>query len=115
MAYSDYNFADLVDDKIGNVKFFKKVLREKGLIGARQQFTDEHRDYFEEVLDTKRQLHCTWETAIYKVLNDVVARKRASGVPQAAAMPTTSASDTTDELLRQILETLLRIERKLAS
>ncbi|MET1123074.1 hypothetical protein ABWU59_29585 [Priestia megaterium] len=69
MYYSDEDFAVKVEDKVGNIRFFKKCLRERGLIGSRQQLSDEFIDMFREISQIRRKENSTWEKAINKVLN----------------------------------------------
>lgn len=107
MHYSDEQFASELNEKIGNVRYFKAVLREKGLIGARQQFSEEHRSHFEEIRELKDRIRCTWETAIRTVLSEKVA-EHPTIVPDSD-----NSGDDIPGLLRQILQTLQRIEQKL--
>lgn len=107
MHYSDEQFASELNEKIGNVRYFKTVLREKGLIGARQQFSEEHKSYFEEIRELKDRIRCTWETAIRNVLSEKVT-ENPTVVPVSEGL-----SEDVPGLLRQILQTLQRIEQKL--
>jgi len=73
MYYSDEEFAIKVNDKPGNVRFFKTLLREYGLIEARKQLTDDHVSIFEKIQQTKNAERCTWEIAMRKVLDNLGA------------------------------------------
>jgi hypothetical protein len=107
MHYSDEQFASALNEKMGNIRYYKAVLREKRLIGARQQFSEEHKSYFEEIRELKDRIRCTWETAIRTVLSE-----KAAEIPVAIPAPASTSEDV-PELLRQILQTLQRIEQKL--
>ncbi|MEW4425869.1 hypothetical protein AB1I68_00075 [Paenibacillus pabuli] len=107
MHYSDEQFASALNEKMGNIRYYKAVLREKGLIGARQQFSEVHRSYFEEIRELKDRIRCTWETAIRTVLSEKIAENP-------TVLPLSeNASEDIPGLLRQILQTLQRIEKKL--
>ncbi|MDF2084637.1 hypothetical protein [Bacillus pseudomycoides] len=67
MYYSDENFALRVNEKVGNVRFFKKCLREKGLIGIHQQLSDEFIDTFKEIVNIRIQQKSTWEQAVNEI------------------------------------------------
>ncbi|WP_409276391.1 hypothetical protein V1499_22950 (plasmid) [Neobacillus sp. SCS-31] len=69
MFYSDEDFAAKVDEKLGNVRYFKKCLRERGMIGSRQQLSDDFIATFEEVRQVREKLNSTWEQAMVEVLN----------------------------------------------
>lgn len=69
MYYSDEDFAVKVEDRVGNIRFFKKCLRERGLIGSRQQLSDEFITTFEEIRGIRQKENSTWEKAINKVLS----------------------------------------------
>lgn len=69
MYYSDEDFAAKLDEKVGNVRFFKKCLRERGLIGSRQQLSDDFFETFEKVRKVRNEQNATWEVAINNVLS----------------------------------------------
>ncbi|MEW4425868.1 hypothetical protein AB1I68_00070 [Paenibacillus pabuli] len=66
MYYSDAQFAKAVDEKLGNVKFFKRVMREHGKIKPYTQFTTNHKPYFQQI----QQLHKSmiWDKAVRTVV-----------------------------------------------
>ncbi|ANC79172.1 hypothetical protein ABE65_021125 [Fictibacillus phosphorivorans] len=100
-----------VKDKIGNVRAFKKHLREKGLIGNRQQFSEEHIQTFNDIKQYKLTNHTTWEMA-FKVCLDKIPNQ----ITENLSLGTEIAESTPnkiEDLLSEILVTLKRIESKL--
>lgn len=61
--YSDVDFAKVVGDKPGNIIVFKRILREKGVIGNRQQLTDTHIPVFKDAKKYKGETHSIWVDA----------------------------------------------------
>lgn len=100
-----------VNDKIGNVRLFKKHLRKQGLIGNRQQFSEEHVNLFEEIRRYKRANHTTWESAFKVGLNSILKEKGLQFSPR--ALIAESKEDKIEYTLNEILKTLQRIESKL--
>jgi hypothetical protein len=100
-----------VNDKIGNVRLFKKNLRRKGLIGNRQQFSEEHVQMFEEIREYKRTQHTTWEVAFKFGINSI-PKPRKTATPLSTFISEQPQSRVED-LLIEILITLQRIEAKL--
>lgn len=98
MYYSDQDFAEKVGDKPGNVRFFKKCLRDLGLIGSRQQLSDEYLEVFKAVSDYRDENRSTWEVAMESVLPRYVDQED-------------TKSDR--EILEEILAVLKRIEQKM--
>ncbi|MDF0728052.1 hypothetical protein PY093_15375 [Cytobacillus sp. S13-E01] len=100
-----------VNDKIGNVRFFKKHLRRLGLIGNRQQFSEEHVKIFEGIREYKENHHTTWDIAFKEGLN-ATPRRKTSEVPLGMIVSENRQSNL-EELLIEILKALQRIETKL--
>ena len=100
MYYSDQDFANKVNDKLGNVKYFKKYLRDLDLIGSRQQLSDDYIGMFQEVSEYRSTNNSTWEIAMENVL------------PKYTGEFSNEDSNEMDTL-KEILETLKRIEQKL--
>ncbi|WP_214753614.1 MULTISPECIES: hypothetical protein [unclassified Exiguobacterium] len=108
--YSDLEFVEIVHDKIGNVRFFKQHLRKRGLIGNRQQFSDEHVRMFKNVKEFKLANHTTWAVAFEQGLNSILQEEI-----QVVSNITMNeqAHQSTEQLLTEILNVLQRIEAKL--
>ncbi|MCI4137629.1 hypothetical protein P9D84_06965 [Bacillus vallismortis] len=100
-----------VDDKIGNVRLFKKHLRRLGLIGNRQQFSHEHIEMFESIKEYKIKNHTTWDFAFKRVLSSTEALKN-NDIPLMSTI-FEDAQNKNEEILLEILKTLKRIEAKL--
>lgn len=66
MYYSDSQFAKSVDEKLGNVKLFKRVMWEHGKIKPYTQLTTNHKPNFHQV----QQLHknMIWDKAVRTVV-----------------------------------------------
>lgn len=107
MYYSDEEFAVKVDEKLGNVRFFKRCLRDNGLIGTRQQLSDEHVPIFQEVCKVRDADRSTWELAIEKVLKEHLGKYIDEDTPGNVQ------SGKIEGLLESILEVLERIEKKM--
>lgn len=110
--YTDEEFVEKVKDKIGNVRAFKKHLRERGVIGNRQQFSGEHIQTFNDIKQYKLTNHTTWEMAFKVILDDKTPRKKLGDI----SLETKIAEPTpnkVENILREILATLKRIESKL--
>ncbi|MFL0364628.1 hypothetical protein ACH0BF_16615 [Pseudobacillus sp. 179-B 2D1 NHS] len=101
MYYSDEEFADKVNDKLGNIRFFKKCLRELDLIGSRQRLSDDYIEMFEEVSHYREKNNSTWEAAMNEIL------------PKYTQEQDGSNENTQLDLLKEILATLKRIEEKI--
>lgn len=67
--YSDQEFVEKVGDKIGNVNYFRRLLRENNRIANRQRLTDEHVELFKAAIQLKGKSKCTWEKAFKSVLD----------------------------------------------
>ncbi|MEC1258944.1 hypothetical protein P9D34_00530 [Bacillus swezeyi] len=109
--YTDVEFKDKVGDKIGNVRFFKKHLRKKGLIGNRQQLSEKHIQMFEEVRRYKSENHTTWDVAFkYGLKSDIH-----KSVPTSFSRTfiEEGSNNYIEGILSEILETLKMIEKKL--
>ncbi|PGT77807.1 hypothetical protein [Bacillus sp. AFS040349] len=100
-----------VNDKIGNVRLFKKHLRKLGLIGNRQQFSEEHARIFEEIREYKETYHATWEMAFKEGLKNT-QRQKINDISLSMIVSETIPSNN-EEILIEILKTLKRIEAKL--
>jgi hypothetical protein len=108
MYYSDEEFTKLfTDEKVGNVRFFKKCLREYGLIGARQKLSDEHIPIFNEIRAVREAEKSTWEQAIQKVLKQYIDEEMTTFHDD--LIPNSNI----EKLLTKILHTLERIEEKM--
>lgn len=101
MYYSDEEFAAKMDDKLGNIKFFKRCLREFDLIGSRQKLSDDYFDMFQEVSLYRDQNNATWEMAMKEIL------------PKYAQEQENISETSQIQILREILATLKNIEQKL--
>ena len=101
MYFSDKDFADKVNDKLGNVKFFKKCLRDLDLIGSRQKLSDDYIEMFKEVKAYRGQNNSTWELAMNEVL------------PKYTQAYDNDSNDNQLGILKEILAALKRIEQKL--
>ncbi len=100
-----------VNDKIGNVRAYKKHLRDRGLIGNRQQFSEEHIHTFNEIKQFKITNCTTWEMAFAECLDKIQSRNIddiSFGVKIAESTPSNN-----EDILREILVILKRIETKL--
>lgn len=109
--YTDEEFMEKVNDKIGNVRLFKKHLRKLGLIGNRQQFSEEHVNIFEETREYKENHHTTWDMAFKEGLKATLNQKEKE-VPL-SMMVSEYRQSNIEGLLIEILKTLQRIEEKL--
>ncbi|WP_410771349.1 hypothetical protein [Fontibacillus sp. BL9] len=109
--YTDEEFMDKVNDKIGNVRLFKKHLRKQGLIGNRQQFSEEHIKLFKEIREYKRAHHTTWDMA-FKVGLKSYLKEKTVQVPLGTYVAE-SLENNIEYTLTEILKTLQRIESKL--
>jgi hypothetical protein len=107
--YSDAEFMNRVNDKIGNVRLFKQHLRKHGLIGNRQQFSEEHVKMFEEIREYKSVHHTTWEMAFKEGLISYSMGK----VVQYPSSSVIAEHNNIEYTLTEILKTLQRIEEKL--
>lgn len=67
--YSDQEFVQKVGDRIGNVNYFRKLLRESNRLANRQKLTDEHVDLFLTAVKLRNDTSCTWPEAFKKVLD----------------------------------------------
>ncbi|HFK1768071.1 TPA: hypothetical protein ACGXGV_000364 [Bacillus paranthracis] len=100
-----------VNDKIGNVRLFKKHLRKLGLIGNRQQFSEEHVTLFKEIREYKISHHTTWDKAFKVGLKNIPNEKNIHVLSNSfIADPSENNIEYT---LNEILKTLQRIESKL--
>ncbi|NIK80530.1 hypothetical protein FHS15_005720 [Paenibacillus castaneae] len=97
MFYSDEDFCEKVSEKPGNIKVFKDYLRKYQLIQPRRQLSDEHIPIFEKIRVYREKENSTWVKAMDTVLSS-----------HGSFEPTEEVA-----LLREILETLKRIEQKL--
>ena len=109
--YTDEEFMEEVNDKIGNVRLFKKYLRKLGLIGNRQQFSGEHVNIFEEIRKYKESHHTTWDMAFKEGLKSTLNLKE-NEIPL-SMMVSENSQTNIEGLLIEILKTLQRIEEKL--
>lgn len=109
--YTDKEFVEKVGDKIGNVRTFKKHLRERGLIGNRQQFSKEHIQTFNDIKQYKFKNHTTWEMA-FKACLDKVSSQKFEDISLGTEIAE-STPNKIEDMLREILVTLKRIESKL--
>lgn len=71
--YSDVDFAKQVADKPGNIIVFKRILREKGVIGNRQQLTDTHIPVFNNAKKYKGETHSIWVDAFEHTIDSYIA------------------------------------------
>jgi hypothetical protein len=109
--YTDEEFMEKVKDKIGNVRAFKKHLREKGLIGNRQQFSEEHIQIFNEIKQHKLTNHTTWEMA-FKMCLAKIQNNNSEDISLGIAIAE-STPNNLEDILKEILVTLKRIDSKL--
>lgn len=100
-----------VEDKIGNVRAFKKYLRERGLIGKRQQLSGEHIQIFNDIKHYKLTKHTTWEMA-FRACLDKIQRENIDEFPLSTEIAE-SNPNRIEDILKEILETLKSIESKL--
>lgn len=109
--YSDEEFMEKVKDKIGNVRAFKKHLRKKGLIGNRQQFSEEHIQAFNNIKQYKLTNHTTWDMAFKACIDKKISHNidEITLVTEIAE----SSPNKIEDILSEILVTLKRIESKL--
>lgn len=63
MYYRDDQFAEKVGAKRGTVVCFKRILREAGKIGVRQQLTDKDVETFKRALEWRNMTNSTLEQA----------------------------------------------------
>ncbi|WP_182103188.1 hypothetical protein [Niallia taxi] len=100
-SYSDVEFAQLCNDKVGNVVVFKRVLRKYGLIGNRVQLTGKHAPLFLEAKSLHIDKHMNWMDAFITVISPLEEEHH----------------DVDDQdvlsVLHEILNVLQRIEQKL--
>lgn len=109
--YTDEEFMNKVNDKIGNVRLFKKHLRKLGLIGNRQQFSEEHVQMFEEIREYKKTHHTTWDMAFKFGFNSIPKK---NNVPTTLSPIVSEVSQSSvEDILNEILMILKRIESKL--
>lgn len=109
--YTDEEFVNKVNGRIGNVRLFKKHLRKQGLIGNRQQFSEEHVKLFKEIREYKERNHTTWEMAFsIGLLYDPY--QKAIRVPSKTLIAD-PIQNNIEGILIEILKTLQRIESKL--
>ncbi|WP_157087705.1 hypothetical protein [Oceanobacillus damuensis] len=99
-----------VNDKIGNVRLFKKHLRRLGLIGNRQQFSHEHIEMFQSVKEYKIKNHTTWDLAFKRGL--CTEELENIDIPLRTVISEVGQSNN-EEILIEILKTLKSIEAKL--
>ncbi|MGN2665261.1 hypothetical protein [Bacillus altitudinis] len=102
---------ETVNDKIGNVRLFKKHLRKLGIIGNRQQFSAEHVNIFEETREYKKKHHTTWDMAFEEGLKATLNQKE-NEIPLSMKVSEDRQSSI-EGLLIEILKTLQGIEAKL--
>ncbi|WP_254349785.1 hypothetical protein [Paenibacillus sp. Lou8.1] len=94
------------------MRAFKKHLREKGAIGNRQQFSNEHIKLFESIRDFKNTNHTTWEVAFVKGIN-TLSKKENRGEFSNRVVIAEQTPSNLEETLYEILKTLKNIEAKL--
>lgn len=109
--YSDEEFKDKVNDRIGNVRSFKKHLREMGLIGNRQQFSEQHVQMFEEVREYKNVNHTTWNLAFQNGLGST--SQKSDLLFHSSSMVMETSQTYIEDTLTEILKSLKRIEEKI--
>lgn len=109
--YTDEEFKDKVNDKIGNVRLFKKHLRKQGFIGNRQQFSKEHIKIFEDVRNYKRQYNTTWEVAFSEGLKIILGQNAIQFL--SSNYISEPFHNNIEDIIVEILKTLQRIESKL--
>ncbi|MCY8354917.1 hypothetical protein MOD14_12145 [Bacillus haynesii] len=109
--YTDEEFKDKVGDKIGNIRFFKKHLRKKGMIGNRQQLSEKHVKLFEEVRRFKIENHTTWEAALKDGLKSNLYQ--GDSTPSSRVFIAEGSNNSIESVLSEILEVLKMIEKKL--
>lgn len=102
MYYSDVEFVEKVNDKLGNVKYFKKRLRGLDLVGSRQKLSDDYVPIFEEVKSYKEKNNSTWEMAMDEVLPKYADNTEID-----------SEDDDLLSVMKEVLITLKKIEQKL--
>ncbi|HZH59923.1 MAG TPA: hypothetical protein VEY70_10170 [Metabacillus sp.] len=69
MKYQNEEFVSEVNDKLGNVKFFRAKLREKDMLKNRELLSDKHIPIFISIRNEKETNNLTWDEAMDKVLD----------------------------------------------
>lgn len=110
--YTDEEFMLKVNDKLGNIRLFKKHLRKLGLIGNRQQLSKEHIELFESIRNYKLNHHTTWDLAFKKGLDSSKGIKNNTDIPLRSVI-SESFHNNNEAILLEILKTLKNIEAKL--
>lgn len=109
MFYSDAEFMVKVNDKPGNVRFFRQKLRNFGKLQERQKLDDTHVDLFEKVKEYRSTYGCSWERGIDYIFSEAF--------PEAIQQPEdlidsepTDISLENNRLLKQLLQDVTAIK-----
>ncbi|MFB5269392.1 hypothetical protein ACE41H_21785 [Paenibacillus enshidis] len=86
-------------------------MRERGLIGNRQQFSEEHIQTFNDIKEYKLTNHTTWEIA-FKACLDKISSRNIEDISFGTEIAE-STPNKIEVILSEILVTLKRIESKL--
>ncbi|MBN6185652.1 hypothetical protein JQN58_01475 [Aneurinibacillus sp. BA2021] len=116
MNFSDADFANEVNDKLGNVAVFKKILRENGLIGNRKQLTDEHIPLFKKAMEIKEREHLIWVDAFNKVIQPLKQKEHEMEnheEPEPTSWDIVRAINSLTDTLNNMNRILVKIEQKL--
>lgn len=100
--YSDDEFINKVKDKAGNIRYFRKILRDHGLLEPREKLNDKHIVIFNRIKAYKSTTNCTWEHAINEEVKAIVA-----------GGATRNIESENNALLREILSRIAGIEKHL--
>lgn len=67
-TFSDKDFVEFVNDKTGNIVFFRRKLKDYEMLSNRQQLTIEHANIFKEIKELKQQRSLSWADAMDSVI-----------------------------------------------
>jgi hypothetical protein len=64
MYYNDQEFAQVLEEKPGNVKLFRRIFTDHNKIHPREKFNDKHVELFQQIIKYKNETGAPWEKAI---------------------------------------------------
>lgn len=103
MGYiSNEDFKDAVGDKIGNVRFFKKLLNDNGILKRGESLSESFISIFLNAKENRKEEGITWEQAFNNSIEQYCLNKEDLNLINEGI-----------EENRQILDVLLRIEKVL--
>lgn len=111
MFYSDLDFTNKVNDKHGNVKFFRQKLRDIGKLEDRQKLDDQHVKLFEKIKEYRTNYGCPWEKAIDHEL--AIAYPEISS-EESNELTMEEIQRENNLMLRELLERVKRLEELFA-